>query len=113
MRKWILIFVFSLIGLAGAYGVPAYPHKIAIDINGQQVYIRLFGDEYYHWAETEDGYSLMYNNAGYMCYAYLDNNGNMQPSKYIATDINKISSVVNKFLSTVPKKIFYSKFANS
>ena len=109
--KSILFLCFFIIStIQAAKANVAFPDPITFNQpDGSSLTLTLKGDEKIRWAETEDGYSLMYNNAGYMCYAYLDNNGNMQPSKYIATDINKRSSAVNKFLSTISKGIFYSE----
>ena len=66
------------------------------------------GDERIKWAETEDGYSLVYNDKGFFCYATKDENGDMVPSQFIATDIAERTSEVEAFLSQTPKKLFYS-----
>lgn len=49
--------------------VPAYPGIIEkVQPNGDTLHIRLVGDEWKHWATTEDGYKIALNKRGYYCY---------------------------------------------
>lgn len=94
-----------------AFAVIAYPYPIKFTQPDKTTVVTLTmkGDEKVHWAETEDGYSLLYNADGYFCYAYLDENGNMQPSGYIATEISARTPEVMAFLEKTPKKLRYSR----
>ena len=69
-------------GMADTYSVPAYPHKVTVYVDGKQIFIRLFGDEYCHWAETQDGFSLVQDTLNRWCYATTDSDGRLVPTKY-------------------------------
>ncbi|MBR4804366.1 MAG: M6 family metalloprotease domain-containing protein, partial [Bacteroidales bacterium] len=90
--------------------VTAYPYPIRFVQPDKTTVltITMKGDERIKWAETEDGYSLIYNDAGYFCYATKDESGNMVPSQHIATDIAARSAEVEAFLAQTPKRLFYS-----
>lgn len=105
------IFVLMLFFAAAAQAVPAYPELIQFrqPADGNTVWIYLKGDERVHWAETEDGYSLMHRNDGSLVYAMLDANGDMVASDYLATDKGQRTPEVEAFLRTMPHHIHYSK----
>ncbi|MFQ6092314.1 MAG: M6 family metalloprotease domain-containing protein, partial [bacterium] len=48
--------------------------------DGTPIQIRLFGDEWYSWAETEDGYTVIQDEDGWWRYAQLDEKGRFIPS---------------------------------
>lgn len=113
MKKLLLALAFAMvmgISVNGALAVTAYPYPIKFTQPDKSTVVTLTmkGDEKVHWAETEDGYSLLYNSDGYFCYAFLDENGNMQPSRYIATEISARTPEVVAFLEKTPKKLRYS-----
>jgi len=90
--------------------VPAIPVPITFtQPDGNTLTVRLKGDERIHWYESMDGYTLLLNQAGYLTYAQLDEDKNLQPSYYIATDIEKRDESVNSFLNIIEKKLFYSE----
>ena len=98
--------------LAGkSYAVEAYPHKIKYpQPDGKTVVtLTMKGDEKVNWAETEDGYTLVYDNSGFFVYATLDSTGDMVPSQYMATEIAKRSPEVRSFLANTPKRLHYSR----
>jgi M6 family metalloprotease-like protein len=45
--------------------------------DGTKVAVKVFGDEYYQRVESLDGYTLVRNNKGSICYARLDGSGNL------------------------------------
>lgn len=57
--------------------VPAYRGVIErVQPNGDTVYVRLHGDERYHWMTLEDGKTLVKENKeGYICYAKKKKDG--------------------------------------
>ena len=91
--------------------VDAYPELIRFRQPDKKTFVSIYmkGDEKVHWAETEDGYSLITNDNGYFVYATMDNNENMIPSKYVATDIDQRSEEVIEFLKNTPKKLRFSQ----
>lgn len=89
---------------------PADPRPVKfIQPDGSIINIRINGDERVHWRETMDGYTLMFNNDGYLTYATKDINGDLQPSGIIATDIGNRDVKSNSLLSGIEKKLYYSK----
>ena len=92
------------------YAVPAYPYPITYtQPNGDTLTIRIKGDEKIHWHESLDEFTLFLNQEGYLTYAQLDENGNLQASAYIATDIEKRDIATVLFLNTIKKKLFFSE----
>jgi len=101
----VIIFFFTQL----LFAVPANPTPITYtQPNGDTLTVKIKGDERVHWSETMDGYTLLHNKAGFLTYAVLDENGNLQPSEYIATDIENRDASIVAFLSTIEKKLFYS-----
>ena len=88
-------------------GVPAFPRQIMVNIDGKEVPVRLFGDEYCHWAETEEGYAIIQDSTNHWCYAVRDNDGRLIPS------IHKLKLVsddaTTNFLYTQPQHLRPSK----
>ncbi len=92
----------------------AYPGLIDFrQPDGSIVKIKLRGDENLKWAETEDGYTLLYDKAGSMVYARLDDKGDLVPTDIVATDIAKRTADVQRRLEATPKKLFYSESQRS
>lgn len=111
MKKTVLILIIAIFGIIDmAKAVTAYPYPMRFVQPDKTTVLTLTmkGDERVKWAETEDGYSLIYNDQGYFCYATKDENGDMVPSQYIATDIAARSAEVEAFLAQTPKRLFYS-----
>jgi hypothetical protein len=67
--------------------VQAAPHwGDAFDLkqpDGSVVAVKVWGDEYYQRVESIDGYSLIRNEYGWICYADLSADGD----EFVATDI--------------------------
>lgn len=106
----ILIAVSFLFSYQQASAVPAYPHAIVVSQpNGEELTIYLKGDEKINWMESEDGYSLMYNEDKFVVYAMRDTRGQMIPSSVKASNINERSEAVKSFLNDIPKKLRYSE----
>ena len=89
--------------------MPAYPHRIPLFIDGECVYIYLYGDEHNKRCETADGYTILQeDNIWY--YAEKDDDGILKASQY------KISATLteekSKFLSGIPRHL-KSEFKNT
>jgi M6 family metalloprotease-like protein len=101
----ILLFTIQ----ANIFAVPAYPNLITFtQPNGDTLMVRILGDERIHWHESLDGYTLLFNQDGFLTYAQLDENGNIQPSGFIASNVVLRNIVTNSFLRTIEKNLFYS-----
>lgn len=111
MRKILSLGLFLSIFFFNLMAVDAYPELIRFRQPDKKTFVSIYmkGDEKVHWAETEDGYSLVTNDKGYFVYAMMDRDKNMVPSKYIATNINERSKEVIEFLKNTPKKLRFSQ----
>jgi len=110
--KKIQSFILSLIVITittALHAIPANPHPITFtQPNNETLTVKIRGDERIHWHESIDGYTLLFNQAGYLCYAQLDVDGNLQPSAFVATDIKNRNIVTQLFLNTINKCLSYS-----
>mgnify|MGYP002623293614 CR=1 FL=1 len=110
MKKAFLTAVLSIMtGMVLA--VPAYPDLVVFQQPNREITVSIFlkGDERIHWAETEDGYSLLHSDDGSLVYAMRDERGDMVTSHYLATEIADRSKEVNEFLGKTPKHLHYSQ----
>lgn len=110
MKKLILMGGLLLLLCVQAVAINAYPDLVRFRQPDKKTFVHIFmkGDEKVHWGETEDGYSLITNDKGYFVYAMLDDEENMIPSKYIATEISERSQEVQEFLQATPKRLRFS-----
>ena len=70
------------------YAVSAYPGVVQFkQPDGKMVNVVMKGDEYLNWAETEDGYTLMYDSIGGLVYAEPDVTGNLKATKVRASNL--------------------------
>jgi len=116
LMKIKLLFFFFLTGIIlitainhKLQAVSAYPYPIIYtQPDGSQITIILKGDEKIKWAETTDGYALLFNNNHYYEYARLNVNKDMVPSGIVAKEISQRSESDNAFLASIPKNLGYS-----
>jgi M6 family metalloprotease-like protein len=109
MMKKLLSFICFLMITFSMFAVPAYPGLINfIQPDGSELEIYLKGDEKVKWAETHDGYSILFNKDGFYEYAMLDENSNMVPSGVRANSENSRAQTEKSFLTTMPKKLTYN-----
>lgn len=109
MKK--LIFSIMLFIAVAAQAVPAFPGLVQFrqPRDGKTVSIYLKGDERVHWAESEDGYSLLHSDDGSLVFAKPDGNGGMTPTTFLAVNKEDRDSETEAFLSTTPKHLHYSQ----
>ena len=109
-KKAIYILIISIIvSCLNLSASPAFPRLISfVQPDGSKINIYLKGDERVKWAETEDGYSILFNANGAYEYAVLNNQGNMVPSGRIAKNAVQRSSDDLIFLLALSKHLIYS-----
>lgn len=110
--KNILISTLIIIGFTTnvVNASPAYPGWIDFkQANGSVIKIQLQGDEQVRWAITPDGYTLLMNKNGNYEYAVKDFQGDIQPSGYIATNLDERTKSAKDFLNSIEKGLFYSQ----
>jgi len=113
MRKILLLslcllFAGSMFNQTSA--VPAYPKPIKFtQADGTTVTFIMRGDEHSKWAQTTDGYTLLYNAKGEFEYAVVDNKGDAVPSGVRASDVARRKSNETALLQNTRKGITFSE----
>lgn len=101
-------FLFFTVAFAVAQicsAVIAYPGWIDFkQPDGTIVKIRLHGSEFVKWAESEDGYTLLYDSHGNLVFADIDFNGDLKPTDMLAVNINERNVNERMRLQTIDKK---------
>ena len=110
--KLKLLFTLLLLSIASAdsYSSVAYPGLVDFrQPNGNVVKVYMRGSETMKWAETEDGYTLLYDEKGNLVYAEIDSHGDLTPTKLIATNKIQRTSEVETRLNSTPRKLCFSE----
>lgn len=105
-------FLFFAVAFAVAQlccAVIAYPGWIDFkQPDGTIVKIRLHGSEFVKWAESEDGYTLLYDSHGNLVFADIDSNGDLKPTDMLAVNVDERTVNVRMRLQTIDKKLAFS-----
>lgn len=109
MRKIVLILIFTLFAFESLVAVPAKQTPITItQPDGRVLTYVLKGDEVVSWCESSDGYTLLENSEGVLCYAMLDKDKNLVSSGVVACNREERNVKDLLFLKSIDKKLFYS-----
>lgn len=82
-KSFVIMVMLALMGISTAKGTSAYPGIIDYrQPDGAIIRLRMMGDEYFHWAESEDGYTLLSDAEGFMTLAMPDKEGRLMASAY-------------------------------
>ena len=109
MRKIVLILIFTLFAFESLVAVPAKQTPITItQPDGRVLTYILKGDEVVSWCESSDGYTLLANSEGVLCYAMLDKDKNLVSSGVVACNREERNVQDLLFLKSSDKKLFYS-----
>lgn len=108
--KAILILAIAIIFVNKLVAVPAdTTMKTILQSDKRLLNFYLIGDEAVNFGRTLDGYTILLNKNGDYCYAYLNENGDLLPSNYIASNQNQRTKSENNFLSTINKGLVFSE----
>lgn len=82
------------------FAVPANPNSVEIaQPDGTKIKIKLNGDEFYHWNETSDGYTILKDTeTKFWTYAQKNQDGSLLPSSYIVGKVSPTSAGLHKSL---------------
>ncbi|MDD2524241.1 MAG: M6 family metalloprotease domain-containing protein [Endomicrobiia bacterium] len=82
------------------FAVPANPNPIKItQPDGTNITIQARGDEFYHWDETSEGYTILKDTeTKFWTYAQKNQDGSLLPSSYIVGKVSAISTGLHKSL---------------
>ena len=109
MRKIVLILIFTLFAFESLVAVPAKQTPITItQPDGRVLTYILRGDEVVSWCESSDGYTLLANSEGVLCYAMLDKDKNLVSSGVVACNREERNVQDLLFLKSIDQKLFYS-----
>ncbi|HOP05608.1 MAG TPA: M6 family metalloprotease domain-containing protein [Tenuifilaceae bacterium] len=90
--------------------VPAYPNPIEFrQPDGSIINIIMRGDEKVRWAQTLDGYTILFNKEGAYEYAIINEKGDLVPSGIIVSSNQKRTQTEISLLSKQEKGLFFSK----
>lgn len=110
MRKLILLLCFLEFTLAECVAIPAKRTPITItQPNGKTLTYIMKGDEVMSWCETLDGYTLLRDENGVLCYAFMDCEGNLTASKIMACNLEERNVEELLFLQKIEKRLFFGK----
>ncbi len=105
MKKLLLIVTLLTLAFGQLHAIPAYPYPIKFtQPDGNEVTIRVHGDEFYNYYTTEDGYTVVQNNAGYYMYG-MKENGMVVASNIVARNIEQRSVAEKAWLNVIGKVI--------
>ena len=81
-----VVFALVLLFAVDVIADTATSALIELEQRGQTFYLTLHGDEYFHWYETKDGYTIVRGQDGMLHYGILNNSGELIPSKLLLGD---------------------------
>lgn len=102
MKQLLIVFSLSILICDSIYSMPAYPNKIPVLINGEIIYIRLFGDEHHKRAESEEGYTIIQNDKQQWCYAQINHSNQLEASKWILGESHQAEKEFSSFIKNTP-----------
>jgi len=81
---FLFFFIFILmIFVQFVYAISASPHRIEVyQPDGTKINLHIRGDEYFHWFEDIDGFTVLRDNNRYV-YAKLDSQGKLVSTNYL------------------------------
>lgn len=102
MKKTVLLLLTAAILSIQAFAIPAHKGFLPMpQPDGTMVNIGLVGDEFYHFNITEDGYTVMLNDAGAYVYAQLKE-GMLVESTVIAHNESERNAAEINLLANTP-----------
>ncbi len=76
------VLIAGLFSAVGAWGINANPLPVKLmQPDGTPITLRVHGDEYFHWREDMNGYTVVVDNGVYV-YATLDATGRLSPTPW-------------------------------
>jgi M6 family metalloprotease-like protein len=111
MKNFFIILIGVILSSVSfsVYATIAKPGPIEFtQPDGTKITILLKGDENVKWAETIDGYSIMFNSGGFYEYAHLNTDNELTLSGIIAKNLDERSASEVEYLSNIEKHLLYS-----
>ena len=103
--KKLLFTIFCALTCLVASAVPAIPTPQKVtQPGGEELTVRIKGDEFYHYMTTVDGYTIVMNDKGFYTYGTLVND-EVVASNIVARDADKRSASDNAWLQATGKNL--------
>lgn len=114
MRKFFqlsfVVCILYVLGNMSCHAVEAYPYWVDFrQPDGSLVKVKMRGNEFLKWAETEDGHTLLYDSKGFLVYAQKDNDGDIVPSDIRAAAWERIHEEIPERVKALPKGLSFSE----
>ena len=98
MKAYLASFILLLMAM-GIGAVPADRVKrTVIQPDGKQVAVRQYGDEYFHFTLTEDGFLVTDGEGGGLYYSVFEN-CKLQPTNILAHECSQRDNIEKTFLA--------------
>jgi len=102
----LICFLF----ISKSYSSTAYPGLVEFkQPDGEKLLVKIKGDEFQKWSETEDGYTLLYDQKGFLNYAVIDKDSSMIASGVRAKSKSDRNTENIKFLNEIKPGLFFGK----
>ncbi len=83
-----IVFLGALLAPNIAFGIPASPWPVELtQPDGTQITLHIRGDEFFHWYEDLEGYTVVLDEDAYV-YASLDLDGRLSPTKHLVGTVD-------------------------
>ena len=103
-RLTTLLFLTALVSLQ-LLANPAHRASVMMpQPDGTMVTVKLVGDEFYHFNTTEDGYTIMLNDAGAYVYAQRDGM-KLVPTQVLAHNVGSRTAAEMELLAATTKNL--------
>jgi M6 family metalloprotease-like protein len=80
LQSWLTIALLITIGASDAFAISASPKPFAVEQpDGEEITLQMRGDEYFHWLEDVDGFTVIRHD-GWFVYGLRGANGEMEPT---------------------------------
>ena len=105
-----VMFILCVFGNITCHAVEAYPYWVDFrQPDGAIVKVKMRGNEFIKWAETEDGHTLLYDSKGFLVYAQKDDDGDIVPSGIRAVSWERSHVEMPEQVKSLPKGLSFSK----
>lgn len=109
LRKYFFVLIIFFFASLQAFAVPAdTTMKSKRQSDNRLLDFYLIGDEFVNFARSIDNYTLLLNQNGDYCYAYLNENGDLTASSYLASNPNQRTKAEIDFLASINKRLTFS-----
>ena len=109
LRKYFFVLIVFFFASLQAFAVPAdTTMKSKRQSDSRLLDFYLIGDEFVNFARSVDNYTLLLNQNGDYCYAYLNENGDLTASSYLASNPIQRTKAEIDFLASINKRLIFS-----